>query len=64
MGESAEQSVESDSDPDEIMALSNEAMKGICAPHTLKIHAFIQGYNSLVLVDFGSSHNFISEHLA
>jgi hypothetical protein len=46
------------------MALSNEAMKGICAPHTLKIHAFIQGYNSLVLVDFGSSHNFISEHLA
>ncbi|CAD6236941.1 unnamed protein product [Miscanthus lutarioriparius] len=64
LGELAEQSLESDSDPDELMALSDEVIKGICAPHTLKVHAFIQGYNSLVLVDSGSFHNFISEHLA
>ena len=54
----------SDSDPDELMALSDQAVKGTCAAHTLKIHAYIHQKPAIILVDSGSSHNFISEHMA
>lgn len=46
------------------MALSEHALKGISAPHTLKLAASIHNFKSIVLVDSRSSHNFISEHLA
>jgi len=66
LGNSADCSNESnsDSDPDELMALSDQAVKGTCAAHTLKIHAYIHQKLAIILVDFGSSHNFISEHMA
>jgi hypothetical protein len=51
-----------DPDPDELMALSNQAAKGISTPHTLKIHAHIKHRPGIILVNLGSSHNFISEH--
>jgi hypothetical protein len=54
----------SESDDDELMALLDHALKGISAPHTLKLVASIHNYKSIILVDYGSSHNFISEHLA
>jgi len=55
---------QSDSSPDELMALSDHAVKGTSAPHTLKLHAFIHRQAAIILVDSGSSHNFISEHVA
>jgi hypothetical protein len=30
----------SDSDPDKLMSLSDQAVKGTCATHTLKLHAY------------------------
>lgn len=54
----------SDSDPDELMALSDQAAKGLNAPHTLKLYAFIKRQPAIILVHSGSSHNFISEHVA
>jgi hypothetical protein len=54
----------SESNDDELMALSEHALKGISAPHTLKLAASIHNYKSIILVDSRSSHNFISEHLA
>jgi len=56
--------VSSSESDDELMALSEHALKGISAPHTLKLAASIHNFKSIVLVDSGSSHNFISEHLA
>jgi hypothetical protein len=53
-----------DLDPDDLMALSDQAAKGIAAPHTLKIYAHIKHRPAITLVDSGSSHNFISEHMA
>jgi hypothetical protein len=53
----------SDSDPDELMALSDQAIKGTTVAHTLKLHAHIHQKPAIILVDFGSSHNFIS-HMA
>lgn len=54
----------SDSDPDELMALSDHAVKGTTAAHTLWLYAYIQEKPSIILVDSGSSHNFISERIA
>jgi hypothetical protein len=54
----------SDSDPDELMALSDHAAKGTTAAHTLRLNAYIQEKPSIILVDSGSSHNFISERVA
>lgn len=55
---------DTDDDDDELMALSEHAISGTTAAHTLKFSAFIQNIPSVILVDSGSSHNFISEHLA
>lgn len=55
---------ESDDDDDELMALSEHALKGTCAAHALKFAASIYNFQSVILVDPGSSHNFISEQLA
>jgi hypothetical protein len=46
------------------MAISNSAMKGTCTAKTLKLHAYIGSHQAIILVDSGSSHNFISEHMA
>jgi len=54
----------SDLDPDELMALSDQAVKGTCVAHTLKIHAYIHQKPAIIFVDSRSSHNFISEHMA
>jgi hypothetical protein len=55
---------DTDDDDDELMTLSEHAISGTTAAHTLKFSAFIQNIPSVILVDYGSSHNFISEHLA
>jgi hypothetical protein len=64
LGNPAIDSNDSDSDPDELMALSHQAVNGTTAAHTLKLHAYIQQQQAIILVDSGSSHNFISEHMA
>ena len=55
---------ESDDDDDELLALSEHAVRGTTAAHTLKFSAFVQNLPSIILVDSGSSHNFIRQHLA
>lgn len=55
---------QSNSDPDELMAISKTAFKGINVVRTLKLHAYIGQHQAVILVDSGSSHNFISEQMA
>lgn len=62
--EDSSHSAPSNSDDDELMALSPQAAQGTHAANTLKLHAYIQQKQSIILVDSGSSHNFISERLA
>jgi hypothetical protein len=64
LGECYSESSHEQVDPDELMAFSDQAAKGIAAPHTLKIHAHIKHRPTIILVDSGNSHNFISEHMA
>jgi hypothetical protein len=45
----------SDSDPNELMALSDQAVKGTTAAHTLRIYTYIQQKPAIILVDSGSS---------
>jgi hypothetical protein len=51
----------SNSDPDELMELSDQAIKGTTVAHTLRIYAYIQQKAAIILVDSRSSHNFINE---
>lgn len=46
------------------MAISDNAMRGTNAVRTLKLHAYIGSHQAIVVVDSGSSHNFISEQMA
>jgi hypothetical protein len=46
------------------MAISNNAMRGTNVVRTLKLHAYIGSHQAIILVDSGSSHNFISEQMA
>ena len=51
-------------DDDELMAISDHAMRGTNYVITLKLHAYIGSHQSIILVDSGSSYNFISEQMA
>lgn len=55
--------VHSDSD-DELMAISAPALGGTTSSKTFKLMAFIKQHQCVILVDSGSTHNFISEQLA
>jgi hypothetical protein len=46
------------------MALSEDAAMGKEAPRTLKLSGLIQDVDVLILIDFGSSHSFISGQVA
>jgi hypothetical protein len=46
------------------MVLHIAAISGEVAPKTLKIKGVIQGMEMLILIDSGSSHSFISDHVA
>jgi hypothetical protein len=46
------------------MRLSQAALQGTSAPRTMKFHGTIQGMDLLVLLDSGSSHSFLSAHVA
>jgi hypothetical protein len=54
----------SNDDDDELMAISDNAMRGTNAIRTLKLHAYIGSHQDIILIDSGSSHNFISEQMA
>lgn len=46
------------------LALSREAASGIEGPCTMKFVGSIQGRDLSILVDSGSSHTFLSQHIA
>ena len=49
---------------EELATVSMHAMAGIAAPQTLKIQGYIKKHKVLVLIDSGSTHNFIDKKLA
>lgn len=55
---------EVESEDEELMSISKEAVGGLEGPQTVRLQGVIQGKNILMLVDSGSSHSFISEGLA
>lgn len=46
------------------VALSKEAYSGSDGPKTMRFHGTIQNHHLLILVDSGSSHSFLSAHIA
>jgi len=61
----AHESPPEDSDSgDDLMALSAQAIQGTCAGKTIKLTTHFAKHKAVVLLDSGSSHNFISEQLA
>ncbi|WVZ71981.1 hypothetical protein U9M48_020508 [Paspalum notatum var. saurae] len=56
-------SVDTDSG-DDLMAISAQANNGVTTSKTIKLFGHIHQYSALILVDSGSSHNFISEQFA
>lgn len=56
-------SEESDSG-DDLVAVSDQAIKGTSGGKTIKLQASIPQFPALILVDSGSSHSFISEQFA
>ena len=55
---------EPDSDDDVLMCISNVATTGQTTPRTVRLLGQIGGQELLILVDFGTSHSFISETVA
>lgn len=55
---------DSDSEDEELMSISKLATTGQTTPRTLRLLGYIADQEVLVLVDSGSSHNFISEWVA
>lgn len=46
------------------VVLSQEALSGVEGPRTMRFEGSIQGHDLMILVDSGSSHTFLSQHLA
>jgi hypothetical protein len=59
-----ELSVSSDHQEQLFLALSKEASSGVEGPRTMKLQGSVQGKDILILVDSGSSHTFLSTHIA
>ncbi|WVZ97024.1 hypothetical protein U9M48_042591 [Paspalum notatum var. saurae] len=49
---------------EDLMALSAQAVSGTTSNRTIKLYGHIHHHSALLLVDSGSSHNFISEQFA
>jgi len=60
----AEPSQEDSDSGEDLMALSDQAVQGTCIGKTIKLAAHFGKHSAVVLLDSGSSHNFISEQLA
>jgi len=59
------QAILDDSDSEEdLMAISSQATQGTSQGKTIKLSGHILKHQAVILVDSGSSHNFISEQLA
>jgi hypothetical protein len=53
------------SDPPEVEpVISLNALTGFSAPQTLKLIGYIKNQKVIILVDSGSTHNFIHHHIA
>jgi hypothetical protein len=53
------------SDPPEVeLIISLNALTGFSAPQTLKLIGYIKHWKVIILVDSGSTHNFIHRHIA
>ncbi|KAJ1381359.1 Retrotransposon gag domain [Sesbania bispinosa] len=52
-----------ESESEEDMAISLHAISGVRESHTMQLQAKVSGVNVLVLVDSGSTHNFLHEGL-
>lgn len=63
-GSCAEQEQGNSDSEEDLMELSATANNGTYTGKTIKLECFIQQYKAIVLVDSGSSNNFISESLA
>jgi len=46
------------------LAILLQAMSGIPAAHTIRVNGTIAGHSVHILVDSGSTHNFINDQLA
>ena len=55
---------DSESDTEELHAISDHALKGLEGNHTLRLKGKIQRFEVIILVDSGSSTSFISSNLA
>jgi hypothetical protein len=52
------------SDPPEVeLVISLNALTGFSAPQTLKLIGYIKHQKVIILVDSGSTHNFIHRHI-
>lgn len=49
---------------DELMVISVQALNGTEGSRTVRLKGHMQGKEAFMLVDSGSSHSFISEHMA
>ncbi|CAN6338981.1 unnamed protein product [Urochloa humidicola] len=49
---------------DDLMAISSSAFNGTTTGKTIKLQCYISHHQAIVLIDSGSSHNFISEQFA
>ena len=57
------QSEEEIADGPETVTLCVSSLVGFCSPRSMKVRGRIESWEVIVLIDFGASHNFITENL-
>ena len=55
---------EAEDSSDDLMSLSVNAVQGTDSSNTVRMMGNIGAKDVVILIDFGSSHNFVSENLA